>query len=893
MYIYFKKYQFIDFNNKKRFFGMYSGLTSVEAKKLLDKYGYNELKDTGKITSFQILFRQIKSNFVIYLLLAATIISFFVGKLLTAYVLVGVIIVIIATGFVQEYKADQAIKALKQMLMPVSVVVRNGKEVEVDSTELVPGDIIILRTGEKIPADCVLLEEKGLQVNESILTGESREVSKVVPKGKTFHEENLIFMGALIVSGKCVAKVLHTGMNTRFGKVANLISTTEKEMPLQKKVESLAKYMAFVGLFLSLVIGGIIFFRAEQITYPLITEILIIVIAVAVASFPEGFPVVLTTALSLGAYRMAQKNAVINRMSIIETLGETTVICSDKTGTITKGEMTVKKIFVSGKEINVSGTGYAAHGEFTINNKKINPLSDKTISKFIRASVLCNDAIIERTGEDMQFKSIGSPTESALLVMASKVDLFKDDLSVQRIEEVPFTSERKLMSVLCKEKDGLFVYTKGASEILLDKCKYVQKNDKLVLLNKKEKEIILKNIEESAKNAFRTIGIAYKKSKSSKTIGEKDLIYLGFASMEDPPREEVKSALEQCKTAGIKVKMITGDNKETAISIAKQIGFTCNKVLEGNEIDNLTDDELSKIVESINIFARVKPEHKLRIVRALKANGEIVTMTGDGVNDAPSLKEAHIGVAMGKNGTDVSRSVADIVLKDDNFASIVDAITEGRSIFKNIQKFSSYQISVNFAQVTLILFAVLLDMPLPLIAIQILFMNLFSDEIVAITLAFNPKSANIMQVPPRRQSQILNRRLISIIVIAGTIMSLFSLAVFYLSQNILGHSLVESRTLVFLTMVLFGITNAYNFRSFRKLTLIRSPLINKNLFYASIGVFLVTIFLVLSPFGGLFELVPIRMELMVIAGLISLTIIVIFDILKSINQQTIKWDSIT
>jgi P-type Ca2+ transporter type 2C len=871
---------------------MYQGLTTSQANELLIQYGTNELKETNKTNSIKILLRQIKNNFVIYLLLTATIISFFVGKTLTAYVLVGVIIVIISTGFIQEYKADKAIKALKQMLMPISVVIRNGKETEVNSTELVPGDIVILRTGEKIPADCLLLEEKGLFVNESILTGESKEVSKKIVKGKEYTDENLIFMGALIVSGKCIAKVLHTGMNTKFGKVANLISITQKEMPLQKKVEQLAKYLTLFGLSSALIIGGIILFRTNEFTPELITEVLIIIIAVAVASFPEGFPVVLTTALSLGAYRMAQKKAIVNRMSIIETLGETTIICSDKTGTITKGEMTVKEIFASGKKINVSGTGYEGHGEFTCQNKKINPLLDKCLSIFLKAGVLCNDSIIERTGDDMQFKPIGSPTEAALLVVASKVGLFKDDINSKRIEEISFTSERKLMSVLCKEKEGNFIYTKGATEILLSKCKYVQKENKLIELNENEKNLLLKKIENSAKKAYRTIGFAYKKTKSNNVIEEKDLIFLGFASMEDPPRDEIKGALEQCTTAGIKVKMITGDNKETAISIAKQIGLTYKLVIEGKDLDQLSDDELKKTVDNISIFARVKPEHKLRIVRALKANGEIVTMTGDGVNDAPSLKEAHIGVAMGKNGTDVSRSVADIVLKDDNFASIVDAIKEGRTIFKNIQKFSTYQLSINFAQVFLILFAVILGLPLPLVALQILFMNLFSDEIIAITLAFNPHSKDVMNTMPRKQFQIINKKLFSIIIVAGLIMSIFSLALFYFSQNFFGNTLEEARTIVFLTMVFFGVANAFNFRSFRKLTLTRSPTTNKSLFYAALMVLIVSIGLVFSPLGKMFDLVPINWEFILLTGIISFTIILIFDIIKKVNQLKFKIESV-
>ncbi len=871
---------------------MYQGLNTNEAKSLLQKFGPNELKETSKITALSILFRQVKNNFIIYLLTVALIISFFVGKELTAYVILGVMIMVVFTGFIQEYKADKAVKSLKKMLTHSSVVIRDGKEQEIDSTEIVPGDILVLRTGEKIPADCIIIEEKNLQVNESILTGESKEVSKKAATSKSYVDENLLFMGSLIVSGKCIAKVIHTGMNTKFGKIAKLISNIEKEMPLQKKVDFLAKYMAVIGLIVSIVIGLIILFRAETVDPALITEILIVVIAVAVSSFPEGFPVVLTTTLSLGAHRMAKKNAIVNRMSIIETLGETTVICSDKTGTITKGEMTVKNIFINGKIINVSGAGYEGHGDFFINNKKINPNENKEISFLLKSAVLCNDSSIARTGEDGEFKIIGSPTEAALLVMSAKAKLFKEDFSLKRIEEIPFSSERKAMSVLYKEKNEFIVYTKGAIEMVLPKCDFINKNGNIIKLTQSEKDKILKENDKFTKNALRTISFAYKINNASKQIDESKLIFVGFVAMEDPPRPEVSEAIKDCYAAGIKVKMITGDNKETAISIAKQIGLSSTSIIEGRELDNLTDYELAKIVNDISIFARVRPEHKLRIVKALKENKEVVTMTGDGVNDAPSLKEAHIGVAMGKNGTDVSRSVSDMILKDDNFATIVEAIKEGRTIFKNIQKFSSYQISINVAQVGLIFFAVLIGMPLPLIAIQILFINLFSDEILAITLAFNPHSKNVMKVKPRLNSSILNAKLIMLIAIAGVTMIFFTLLFFFISYTMLDFTLEESRTLVFLLMVFFGVANAFNFRSFRKLTLNRSLLVNKNMFYASLIVLVVTLLVKFFPIREMFELEMIPMEAIIISALVSLSIVFVFDMLKKINEKKNYWEAI-
>lgn len=865
-------------------------LSSEEAKKKLKEYGPNEIKDISKISPIKILLRQIKSNFVIYLLFFAMIISFFVGKQLTAYVILIVILVVILTGFIQEYKAEKAIQNLKKMLTPKTTVIRDGKEQEINSTEIVPGDILILRNGERIPADCIILKEKDLYLNEAILTGESKEVKKEITKDlKNPKDLNLLFMGSYIVNGKCTAKVIHTGMSTKFGKIAGMISTAEKELPLQIKVNKIAKYMAILGSFFAIITGIIMILRAPGFNNEILVDALIIVIAVAVSSFPEGFPVVLITSLASGSYRMAQKNAIVNRMSIIETLGETTVICSDKTGTITKGEMTVKKIYSDNKTYEVTGTGYETKGEILSNNKKINLEKEKTLNQLIKTSLVCNDSKISKIENENNYNIIGTPTEAALLIMASKAKLYKEDFDQDREEEIPFSSERKLMTVLLKESNGIKVYSKGALEILLSKCKYIQRDNGTFRLLEKEKQRILKLNTELTSKALRTLGFAYKKSDSIKKEElEKDLVFLGFAAMEDPPRKEIKDALMACKKAGIKVKMITGDNKETALSVAKQIGLDEGKIMEGSDLDKTTDQELIKLVKSIVVFARVKPEHKLRIVKALKENNEIVTMTGDGVNDAPALKESHIGVAMGKNGTDVSRSVADLTLKDDNFATIVDAIKEGRTIFTNIQKFSTYQISVNFSQVALIFLAILLGFPLPLIAIQILFMNLFSDELTAITLAFNPYSKDVMASKPRKKSNIITKPLFLMLVTPGLIMSLGSLAVFYYVLSI-GKSEIAARTIAFTTMVLFGITNAFNFRSFRKPTLTRTPFSNKPLIYASIFAIFVTILTIYSPLSRIFETVKIGAIYWIIAIVISFSVLIIFDLLKFINEKYNLW----
>ncbi len=866
------------------------GLSEENAKRNLEKYGLNEIKDTLTVSPLKILLRQIKNNLVIYLLIFASAISFFVGKSITAYTIIIVIILVITTGFIQEYRSEKVINSLKSMLISVSIVIRDGKEKEISSKEIVPGDLIILRNGEKIPADCILIEEKDLLVNESILTGESREIKKKIPKNENnYSDENLIFMGCFVVNGKCLAKVVHTGMNTKFGKIAGMISTAEKELPLQRKVNNISKFMIIVAIIFSF-LTGIAILIGKPFSENLFLDTLILIIALAVSAFPEGFPVVLTTSLSAGAYRMAKHNAIVNRMSIIETLGETTVICSDKTGTITKGEMTVKKIFCDNHMIDVTGTGYEGNGNFLIDNKKINFEKNSVLNDLIQCAVICNDSKIERTGEDKIFHIIGTPTESSLLVMAAKSGIYSEDIDSKIIQEIPFNSERKIMSVLCKLDKSNFVYSKGALEILLKKCRYIQRNNGIFTLTEKEKKRILEINKEMTCDSLRTLGFAYKKVNTfSRDHFEEDLIFIGITGIEDPPREEVKKAIELCLNSGIKVKMITGDNKETAISIGKRIGLN-GKIMEGDELDKISEDELSKIVSKISIFARVKPEHKLKIVRALKMNGEIVTMTGDGVNDAPALKEAHIGVAMGKNGTDVSRSVADLTLKDDNFATIVYAIEEGRTIFKNIRKFVSYQLSCNWAELIILFVGVLLSpffgwqIPI-LLAIQILFMNLVTDDLPAITLSVTPQSKDVMEEKPRKKREILNRSLIVWFAIAGLSMAIITLSAFYITFNLFNKGFIHARTIALLTLILLEIANAYNFISFRHKVSLESLRVNKYLFYASIISIIATLFVIYSPLNKIFETTPLGITDWVISIGFSLLIIILFNFLKKINQK--------
>lgn len=869
-----------------------NGLSSKEAEEKLRTFGFNEIRDINKKSIFSIFLDQIKNNFIIYLLLIAMILSFVFEESITGYVVFVVILVVILTGFFQEYKAEKAIESLKNMLMPISIVIRDGEQKEILSKEIVPGDVLILRNGEKIPADCVVLNQNEVLVDESVLTGESMEVKKkVLYDSKNILDENMLFTGSFLISGKCIARVVCTGMETRFGKIAGMISVAEKELPLRKKINSIAKYIAIFAILSSIFTGIFIFAMSGKYEMNFFTDTIIIVIALCVSAFPEGFPLVLTSSLSVGMHRMAKQNVIVNRMSVIETLGETTVICSDKTGTITRGEMTVKKIYSDGKVFDITGEGYEGNGFFYLNEEKINPLQNINLSLLIKSSVLCNDSRIERTGDDMIFKIYGNPTEAALLVMLSKARVFKEDFkNIETQKEFLFSSERKMMSVVMNEKNKSLIYSKGALSILLKKCSYIKKEERIIKLTEMEKEKILSKNDEFTLGGFRTLGIAYKQVKNQKNFSEDELVFLGIIAMEDPPRAEVKEALIICMQAGIDVKMITGDDKKTAISVANQIGLNSSNVLEGDEIEKLSDEKLVKIVKNISIFARVKPEHKLRIVRALKENGEIVTMTGDGVNDAPALKEAHIGVAMGKNGTDVSRSVADLTLKDDNFVTIVSAIKEGRTIFKNIQKFLSYQLSCNYSEFFVLFIGVLLSpilgWPIPiLLALQILFMNLVTDDFPAVTLGLNPYSKDVMSERPRKKKSLLNKDHWLLLVLSGTLMAIVTLGTFYFTYNVLGQSESGARTTTLLTLIFVEIMGAFNFRSFRKGVFNRSLLVNPYLMFASLISLAFTILIIYSPLNSVFGTIPVPIiDWLVVFGF-SLIFVAIFDLFKFINNK--------
>ena len=866
-----------------------NGLTEEEVKKRLEKYGFNELKEKRKITPFKVLLRQF-ANFIVWVLLAAAVISLFIGEILNFWVISSIIGFVVFLGFVQEYKAEKAMEALKKIVQPTTKVLRGGKVREILTKEVVPGDILLLGTGDKIPADAKIFEKIGLKVDEAALTGESAAVEK--------SESDLIFAGTQIVHGKCKATVIATGMQTKLGKIAGMIQTVEEKTPLQIKISQLAKNLAIIAL-----VACTLTFVLGLLKGAPIAGILIIALALAVAAVPEGLPLALTLTLAYGMHHMAKHNAIIRKMLGIEALGSTTVICTDKTGTITKNELAVKKIFSADKIFDVSGVGYEPKGEFFVNGKKIDVSKEKNLTLLLKVGTLCNDAVLEeREGE---WQVIGDPTEASLVVAAAKANLWKDDLEkyCPRIEEIIFTSERKLMTTVQERGKEKTAFTKGAPEIVLNKCKFIEAGGKIEKLSEDEIEKILKVNDDFASSAFRVLGIAYKKVPGQLTLEnvEKDLIFLGLVAMMDSPREEVKEAIATCKKAGIKVVMITGDNKETARAIAKKVGLfddgetkkfdnlseklsriVTDEIITGSELDELDEGEFESIVEDIVIYARIMPEQKLRIVKALKKKGHIVAMTGDGVNDAPALKKADIGIAMGIKGTDVAKESSVMILQDDNFATIVEAVKRGRMIYENIEKFTSYLISRNFTEVILILSGIILlgFEFLPLLALQILFINTFDEIMPAIALGLDPIRKGIMSKKPRNsQEKILKKRNLILIASIAVIMALAAFLVFIFNNPAV--SLDKARTLTFATIISMILFVPFAFRSLEESIFKVGILTNKLLIVGVFSTLFLTLGVMYIPFlQEIFELTTLSLTDWIIPLSAAFVTLIFAEIIK-------------
>jgi Ca2+-transporting ATPase len=849
------------------------GLSSEEVKRRLGEYGYNELKEKKRITPLQIFLNQFKDVFVI-MLLVATIISFLIGETVDAITIAVIVILNSVVGFIQEYRSEKAMEAMQKLTAPKARVIRDGNETMVDAREIVPGDIVLLEAGDRVPADGRLIETVDLKADEAVLTGESTDVTKnlcvLKDDAPIADRKNSVFMATHMTYGRGKAVITATGMKTEFGKIAELVQTMEtEESPLKQKLESFAKKLGIVIVALTAVIFGLelyeIFILGVVQAGGVIASVLDafeVSIALAVSAVPEGLPAIVTVSLALGARELAKRNAILRKLSSAETLGATTVICSDKTGTLTKGEMTVRKIYVNGKMFDVTGAGYEPKGEFLVDGTTIDPQKNPELEMFLRASTLNTNAHYDGK------RVMGDTTEGALIVAAAKAGINKKDAEEKhpRVHEVPFTSERKRMTTVHKKPKGeLIAYVKGAPEMLIERSTRILKNEKVKKLTAEEKKELLAINENMANDALRVLGVAYREELPKTNIEECDeedlernLVFLGLAGMIDPPRVEAKEANARCRDAGIKTVMITGDHKLTAVAIAKELGMLhSDKVLTGVELDAIADQEFNKVVEDVSVYARVSPEHKLRIVKALKSKGEIVAMTGDGVNDAPALKQADIGVAMGITGTDVTREAADIVLADDNFATIVNAVEGGRSIYDNIRKFSFFLLRSNFDELLVIGSFALLGLELPLSAGMILWINLVTDGGPALALTMDPPEADVMQRPPRNPKEgILHGRIASILATFVT-QFLGTGLIFYLAFYVWGRSLPEAQAMAFVQATLQELVIVWNCRSEKKGAFKLSFTSNKFLLGA---VLLSAILTVILPYTGLFGTAPLNLQ---------------------------------
>jgi P-type Ca2+ transporter type 2C len=813
------------------------GLYDEEINRRRQEQGFNELTEGEHKTTIQVFFEQFK-DFLVLILIAAAVISAFLGKFESTIVILVVVIINSLLGTIQHIKAEQSLKSLKALSSPIAKVLRNGQKIEIPSRELLVGDIMYLDAGDYVSADGRILETFSLQVNESSLTGESESVLKIVD---VIHgdnvaigdRKNMVFSGSFATYGRAVVLVTAIGMNTEIGKIANLLETAqEKKTPLQVNLDNFGKKLAIVILAISALIFALNIFRGEAIV-----ESFMFAVSLAVAAIPEALSSIVTIVLALGTQKMSKENAIVRKLHAVESLGSISVICSDKTGTLTQNKMTVQKVFVDDKILE--------HDELD---------HDKGLEKkLVLMSLLCNDAVTIKN------KEIGDPTEVALVNLGEVYDL--DELHIRdvypRLGELPFDSDRKLMSTVNKVNDRTFMITKGALDVLLSRSENIELSDGVKPLTEEIKHRIHDINRNFSESGLRVLSFAYKEVEKDKSINlddESDLTFIGLVAMMDPPREESASAVADCISAGIKPVMITGDHKITASAIAKQIGILKHdyEAMEGNELDNMSNEDLKAKVEQISVYARVSPEHKIRIVRAWQDKGNVVAMTGDGVNDAPALKQADIGIAMGITGTEVAKDAAAMVLADDNFSTIVKAISNGRSIYANIKNSIKFLLSGNTAGILSVLYASLLALPVPFAPVHLLFINLVTDSLPAIAIGLEPHNENMMNHKPRNiNTPILNKPFAIEVLIEGALIAIGTMIAFHIGLST-GDEMAAS-TMAFATLCLSRLLHGFNSRSQESIFRI-GVFSNKFLWIAVIiGYLLLKLVLTFDPLMGVFE----------------------------------------
>ncbi|EOU2065299.1 calcium-transporting P-type ATPase, PMR1-type [Clostridium perfringens] len=845
-----------------------NGLSSTEALRRLEKYGKNKLETKKKKTLFKQFLSQLK-DVMIYILIIAAIISAFLGEISDALIILLVIIINAVIGVIQESKAEKALDALKELSTPKALVKRDGSLKEILSEDIVPGDIVIIDAGRYIPGDLRLIDTANLKIEESAFTGESvpseKDASflpdKEIPIGD---QNNMAFMSTLATYGRGVGVVVGTGMNTEIGKIAKMIEQEENdETPLQKKLSELGKILGFLAVGICILIFIISFFQGRDLLEMFLTSI-----SLAVAAIPEGLPAIVAIVLALGVQRMVKKNAIIRKLPAVETLCSVSIICSDKTGTLTQNKMTVTTVYTN--------DSYIKESEFNLNDNESKLLVD--------CMVLCNDATYSEKSQT------GDPTEIALLESPFKLNILKEKLEKEfkRIDEIPFDSDRKLMTTvnLVDDKKAR-VFTKGALDSILSICNKISVNGKLVDFSKEYKAKVLENSNIMSDKALRVLAFAYKDiSKENIVLDslEKDLVFIGMVGMIDPPRLEVKDSIKLCKSAGITPVMITGDYKNTAFAIANELGIAedISQAITGHEIDKFKEEEFNEKIINYRVFARVSPEHKVKIVKAFKSHGNIVSMTGDGVNDAPSLKAADIGVAMGITGTDVSKGASDMILTDDNFSTIVSAVEEGRKIYLNIKKSIVFLLSCNLGEILTLFTAILLNWNSPLQPIHILWVNLITDSFPALALGVDKTKEDVMNNPPRNPKESIFVKSDKIqLIINGVLIGGITLFAFKLGERLYAYSLIHAQTMAFVVLSVSQLFLSLSLRSNTKSAFSLGLFSNKYLVYSILlGIFLQVIIISISFIANIFKVTPLLLYDWIVVILVSLIPFAINEILK-------------
>ena len=854
-----------------------AGLSASEASTRLERFGPNTLREEKRISPWQILLAQFK-NFLILLLVAATGLSLLLGHTLDATIIFTIVIVSAFLGFYQEFRAERAMQALKAMASPTASVVRGGEPAEVASADVVPGDVLLLQAGDRVPADARLLEAANLRADEASLTGESTAVEKsaqarVGADAGVGDRRNMVFAGTALTYGRAQAVVTATGMQTEFGRIAKMLQEVEEEpSPLAIKMDYIGKRLGTACLAVSAAVVALGIFRGNP---PL--EMLIWGVSLAIAAVPEALAAVVTGALAIGVQRAARRRAIIRRLPAVETLGCTTVICSDKTGTLTRNEMTVRKVFASGQLLDVTGVGYDPAGEFRANGTVVRLAADPAAERMLLAAALCNDTHF--VGDNGARRVKGDPTEAALLVMAEKAGMTAANLrhGWPRVAEIPFESERKRMTTVHTGRDGsILAFVKGAPDMLVDRCVTWERGGLAEPLTPELRREILETNDRMASDALRVLGIAFRRldgvpaTASPETL-ESELTFLGLVGMIDPPRDEARTAIRACREAGIRTVMITGDHKLTAMAVARELELSTEengnrdasrgpdaplRVLEGRDLDRLSEADLARMVNHVAVYARVSPEHKMKIVGAWKSQKHVVAMTGDGVNDAPALKRADIGIAMGITGTDVTKEACDMVLADDNFATIAAAVEEGRVIYDNIKKYLTFLLSANVAEILLLGMAGFIGWPLPLVALQILWVNLTTDGLPALALGVEAPEPDLMRRAPRKAGDaVFDRSVLTVLaglsltILAGTV------PIFYIYWQAEGVAKAQSMT--FVTLVLFELFFAHACRSLRFTVLQLGVFGNRWLWLATLSSALLMLTVVYIPgWADAFHVVP-------------------------------------